>query len=93
MPGVATVCFARCEELWIRFLKKFVSGGTGLDVGAVVDEIPDRDARGELRHAAKMIAVPVSGNQVVDPCEPCVFDGGHDAPASRTAAAPDFRCR
>jgi hypothetical protein len=60
-------------------LKKFVSGGTGLDIGAVIDEIPDRDARGELRHAAKVIAVPVSGNQVVDPYEPCVFDGGHNA--------------
>ena len=27
----------------------------------------------------KVIAVPVSGNQVVDPYEPCVFDGGHNA--------------
>ena len=39
-------------ELWIRPLQEFIGGGAGLNVGAVIDEIPDRDARGELGHAA-----------------------------------------
>ena len=63
----------------IRLLQKFVGGGGRLNVRAMVDEIPDRDARRELGHAAKMIAVPVRRDQVVDLREAGVLDGGHDA--------------
>jgi hypothetical protein len=70
-------CFA--VELWIDLLQKFIGSGTGLNVRAMVDEIADLDTRGELRHAAKVIAVPMSRDQVVDLGEPCVLDGGHDA--------------
>jgi hypothetical protein len=66
-------------ELWIRLLQEFICCGGGLNVRAMVDERPDPHTRGELRHAAKMIAVPVSRNQVVDLGESCVLDGGHDA--------------
>ena len=68
-----------CVELWIRLLQKLIGGGTRLNVRAVVDEIPDGDARCELGHAAKMIAVPVRGDQIVDLREARILDGGHDA--------------
>ncbi len=66
-------------ELRIRLLQKFVGGGTRLNIRAVIDEMADRNARREFRHAAKMIAVPVRGNQIVDLREACLFRGGHDA--------------
>src|SRR2546423_2168588 len=40
-------------ELWIRPLQELISSGGGLNVPAVVDEIPDWDTRGEFGHAAK----------------------------------------
>ena len=44
----------------------------------MVDELPDRNARSELGHAAEVIAVPVGGDQVIDAAEAGILDRGHD---------------
>ena len=49
--------------------------GARLHVGAVVDEMSDRDALYEFRHAAVMIAVPMRDDQVVDPGEAGILGG------------------
>ena len=46
----------------------------------MVDEVPDRDLLGEFHHAAEMIAVPMGGDEMVDPGQAGIPCGGHDAP-------------
>ena len=45
----------------------------------MIDELLDRDAGGQFREAAKMIAMPVSNDQVIDLRNAGVFQSGHDA--------------
>jgi hypothetical protein len=66
-------------EQGIRLLEEFIDGDAGLHVRSVVDEMPDRHARRELRHAAKMIAVPMRGDEMIDLRQAGLFGGGHDA--------------
>ena len=52
---------------------------TRLDVGSVVDELLDRNARRQLGQAADVIGMEVSGDQVVDLFDPGLLHCGHDA--------------
>ena len=79
-PGLATVCLRLGVELRIDLGQEIVGGGRRLHVGAMIDEMPDRDALGELGHAAEMIAVPMGDDQMVDLGEAGVLGGRHDAP-------------
>ena len=45
----------------------------------MIDEVPDRNTGREFPHAAKMIAVPVGRDQVIDLVETGVSDRSHDA--------------
>ena len=45
----------------------------------MIDELLDRDAGGQFRESAKMIAMPVRNDQVIDLRNACVFQSGHDA--------------
>ena len=53
-------------ELGVGLLQKRVGGGTGLDVGTVVDELADREPARHLRHRAEMVTVVVRRDQVID---------------------------
>src|SRR6266478_3736842 len=49
-------------KLGIRCLQKGIGNWIGLNVGAMVDEIPDGDSPGKFSHATKMVAMPVCGD-------------------------------
>ena len=67
-------------ELRVDLRQEFIDRGGRLGVRAVVDEMPDRDALGEFRQAAIMIAVPMGDDQIVDLGQPGIPGGRHDAP-------------
>src|ERR1700693_3567101 len=50
-----------------------------MNVRAMIDELLNRDAGGQFRQSAKMIAMPVSDDQVIDLRNAGVFQCGHDA--------------
>ena len=75
-------------ELRIDLREEFIGGGRRLQVRPVVDEMPDRDALGELGQAAEMIAVPMRDDQMVDLGEAGILGGRHDA-----RGIPDRRLR
>ena len=50
-----------------------------LNVRPMVEEMRDGNALRQFDEAADMIAVVVSGNEVVDLLEACLADSGHDA--------------
>src|ERR1700690_4327494 len=83
------LCFGVERRIYV--LEKLFAVDVGLlCVRAVVDEIPYLDARRELGRAAKMIAVPVCRDEVVDMCETGVLYGVQDAvdiPGIRSAAS------
>ena len=60
-----------------------------LNVGAMVDKMQNRNARGELGEAADMIGMVVTGDQMVEPTDARAFGGRHDpigiSDCSRTA--------
>ena len=66
-------------ERGIGLGEEFVDGRSGLNVRPVVDEFPDRNAIGEFRHAAEMIAVPVRGDEMIDLGQAGIPRRGHDA--------------
>ena len=59
VPGLAV-------QRRIRVLQELGRRRLRLHGRPVVDEVSNRDARRELRHAAEMIAVPMRRDQVVD---------------------------
>src|SRR5205814_4198327 len=58
--------FALGEKLRIDLCQEFLGGGLRLHGRTVVDEMLNRDALGQFRHAAEVIAVPMRGDQVID---------------------------
>ena len=69
-----------CVKLGIRLLQKVVGRLRRLNISSVVDEFFDRDARRQLGHSAKVIAVPVRRDQMVDAGEPGSPGSIHDPP-------------
>ncbi len=63
----------------VRVLEKLVDARRRLDVGTVIDEVPDRNAGRQLGQTAHVIAVPVCRHEVIDPREARVVRRGHDA--------------
>jgi AAA family ATP:ADP antiporter len=51
----------------------------GLRVGAVIDELSNRDPIRQRGHAAEVVAVPVRGHEVIDLLEPRIANRCHDA--------------
>jgi hypothetical protein len=66
-------------------------GACGHPVGAkrlaIIDEGADREARGELRRAARMVGVEMGDQEVVDPIEPGRRDRVEDPPRVASADA------
>src|SRR5207247_2465458 len=50
-----------------------------LNARAVSDTFANRDLRGQFRQPAKVIAMPMSHNQVIDLLKACIFDRSHNA--------------
>ena len=50
----------------ITLANERVARGRGFDEAAVIDEVSDRNLRGDRLHRAEVIAVPVRGDQVID---------------------------
>ena len=65
-----------CVKLGIRLLQKVVGRLRRLNISSVVDEFFDRDARRQLGHSAKVIAVPVRRDQMIDLLYAGIFHRG-----------------
>jgi hypothetical protein len=66
-------------KLGVLSLEKRVGVLVGLHVGAVIDEVPDRDSLGQLAETTDVIGMVVGGNQVIDAREAGAFRRGGDA--------------
>ena len=78
-PGFADGVLGLGVKRRVRVLEKGVRKFARLDVGAVIDELADRNLGRQFGQAAEVIAVPVRDDQMVDLLEPGVFDRIHDA--------------
>ncbi len=62
VAGFSDHVFGLTVKFGIRRLQKGIGNWIGLNVGAMVDEIPDGDTPGKFSHATKMVAMPVCGD-------------------------------
>src|SRR5262245_50113175 len=81
--GVFGVAIQRRIDLREELIRLFI----GLRVRSMIDELTDGNPAGQFGHAAEVIEVPVSGDQVVDLREAGIIYSFHDASgvASRRA--------
>src|SRR6516162_11299795 len=65
--------FRLAIDPWIRLLQERIGLRNALHISAVVDELSNRNAAGEHSHAAEVIEMPVSGDQVIDLLKSRIF--------------------
>ena len=74
----------RREQPRVRLVEKLGRRRLRLNRRPVIDVVPDRHTRRHLRHPAKVIAVPVRRDQVIDLREPRILDRRHNPPRIAT---------
>ena len=69
----------RAVQLAVGPVEERVGPLVVLDTRTVIDEVPDRDPRGQLAHAAVVVTVVVGRDQMVDLGQSGILDRRHDA--------------
>src|SRR5881628_2920111 len=66
IPGFRNGMFPLGHNYRVCLFQKVVRQLTRLNVRTVIDEFPDRNLRSQFGETSKMIAVPMSDDQVID---------------------------